>query len=394
MSAELQELAFEYFPGEYRWSHGLLLGLNSAPWGGAEIGEVNRVGLKLRDKVGDDGAWFDAWSAEAAKVEAAGRERQASGHGHSAATYLFRAANYYHIGERFLQPKTARSNAAYKRGVKCFLDAAALVDRPRIESVEIPYGGGSLPALLVQAESRPEFVGPRPAMIYLDGFDITKELQYFKGVADLAARGVSVLIVDGPGNGEAVRFRDMPLRHETERYATPVYEWLAARPDIDPGRIGVMAISLGGYFAPRAAAFEPRLACCVAWGAQWDYHATWKARLEQLDQSETPSLSVRWPHLLWVLGVGTREEALSKLEGFRLDGVVQRIRCSFLLLHGEGDQQIPMADAQRCFDAVGSEDKTLRVFRREEGGFHHCQMDNISIGIAAMWDWIEDTLHP
>ena len=116
-------------------------------------------------------------------------------------------------------------------------------------------------------------------MVFFDGFDVTKELQYGYGVADLAARGVGCLIVDGPGNGESVRFRNLPLIAETERYATPVYEYLAGRREFDPRRIGVMALSLGGYYAPRAASLEPRYACCVAWGAQWDYHEIWARRL-------------------------------------------------------------------------------------------------------------------
>ena len=59
----MDELGFMYFPGDYRWSHGMLLALGAAPWGGAEIGEVHRVGLALKDKIGDDEAWFSAWAA-------------------------------------------------------------------------------------------------------------------------------------------------------------------------------------------------------------------------------------------------------------------------------------------------------------------------------------------
>ena len=85
---------------------------------------------------------------------------------------------------------------------------------------------------------------------------------------------------------------------------------------------------------------------------------------------------------------------MAKLKDFKLDGVMQKLACPFLLMHGEGDEQIPMAVAQKCFDAAGSKHKTLRVFTREEGGYHHCQIDNISVGVAAMWDWIEDVLKP
>lgn len=395
MKADSEEdLSFRYFPTDYRWSHGVLLALSSAPWGGAEIGEINRIGLRLRGHEGNDETWHAAWAAEARKVEDAGRDRLASGHEQSALRYLSRAANYYHVGERFLQPKTPESNAAYKRGVDCLRDAATLMTTPCLEYVEIPYEGTSLPAIFVHPTPFVAGKEPAPAMVFFDGFDVTKEIQYFKGVPDLAARGIGCLIVDGPGNGEAIRFRNLPLIHDTERYGKAAYEYLAGRAEVDPKRIGVMALSLGGYYAPRAATFEPRFACCVAWGAQWDYEATWRARFERLDRGDLPSLSVPWQHLLWVFGVTTREAAMAKLKDFKLDGVMQKLACPFLLMHGEGDEQIPMAVAQKCFDAAGSKHKTLRVFTREEGGYHHCQIDNISVGVAAMWDWIEDVLKP
>ena len=393
-STDQADPSFRYFPDDYRWSHGLLGALNSAPWGGAEIGEVHRVGLVLREHPGDDAAWVAAWADQAARLESAGRARLAEGHRRSGALYLLRAANYAQIGERFAQPKTAATNEIYRRAVACFADAAAVLHRPRIEAVEIPYEGTTLPGLLVHADALPERSGPVPAMVFFDGLDITKEIQYFKGVPELAARGVACLLVDGPGNGEAIRFRGLKLHAETERYATPAYEFLAAREEIDAARIGVMAISLGGYYAPRAAAFEHRFACCIAWGAQWDYHAIWQRRFEQLAARTTPSLSVPAEHILWILGAADQQDALDKLRDFRLEGIVQRIACPFLMLHGAGDEQIPLPLAQLCFDKVGSARKTMRVFDREEGGFHHCQIDNLSVGVAAMWDWVEDVLQP
>jgi dienelactone hydrolase len=278
--------------------------------------------------------------------------------------------------------------------VELFKAAAAIIRHPRIESVEVPYDGTSLPALLVHPE--PEAAGSRPApcMVFFDGFDVTKELQYGYGVPDLAARGIGCLIVDGPGNGESVRFRNLPLIAETERYGTAAYEYLSARHEFDPRRIGVMALSLGGYYAPRAAALEPRFACCVAWGAQWDYHAIWEKRLDELAFGKVLSLSVPPEHLQWVLGVSSQAAALKKLEAFRLDGIMQKMACPFLLLHGAGDEQIPLSLAEKSFAAVGSKHKTLKVFAREEGGFHHCQVDNVTIGVHYMWDWIEDVLRP
>jgi dienelactone hydrolase len=384
--------AFIYFPTNYRWSMGLLLCLSAAPFGGAEIDEVNRVGRALKDKVGNDEAWFEEWARMGDTVEARGREAERKGHKLTAAACLMRAAHYMQIGERFFQ-HGPRSAAVYKKAVKSFADGAALLRRPRIEPVEVPYEGASMPALYVRPDR--EVSGkPAPAVVFFDGFDITKEIQYFKGVPDLVARGIACLIVDGPGNGESVRFRGMPLIAETEKYGTAAYEYLAARDEVDPTRIGVVAISLGGYYAPRAASLEPRFAACVAWGAQWDYYDTWKRRFDLLDSGTVPSLSVPPEHLMWVFGVSTREAAMKKLEGFRLDGIVQKMKCPFLLTHGAGDEQIPLAIAEKCFAAVGSQDKTLKVFTREEGGFHHCQVDNVTIGTNAMWDWLADKLKP
>jgi len=387
--------AFIYFPTNYRWSMGLLLCLSGAPWGGAEIDEVNRVGRALGGHIGDDDAWFEQWTRMGDLLETRGREHATrNGHKLTAASCLMRAAHYYQTGERFLQPKSTRGMAVYQKSVAAFRDGAALLARPRIEPVEVPYGGKFLPALFVHPD--PDAAGnkPAPAMVFFDGFDITKEIQYFKAIPDLAARGIGCLIVDGPGNGESVRFRDLPLIAETEKYATAAYEYLAARREVDPKRIGVMAISLGGYYAPRAASLEPRFAACVAWGAQWDYYDVWQQRFEALDSGKVLSLSVPPEHLMWVFGVDTRAAAMQKLENFRLDGIVQQMKCPFLLLHGAGDEQIPLSIAEKCFAAVGSKQKTLKVFSREEGGFHHCQVDNITLGTQYMWDWLSDVLKP
>ena len=386
--------AFLYFPDNYRWSMGLLICLSAAPWMGIEIDEVHRVGRALTDRVGDDHAWFEEWTRMGERIEARGRAARETGHNLTAASCFMRASRYYQTGERFIHPRSQHSMEVYTRSVQIFQDAAALIRHPRIEPVEVPYEGTSLPALLVHPDPAAAGSKPAPCMVFFDGFDVTKELQYGYGVPDLAARGVGCLIVDGPGNGESVRYRNLPLIAETERYGTAAYEYLAGRSEFDAKRIGVMALSLGGYYAPRTAALEPRFACCVAWGAQWDYHAIWAKRLDELASGRVLSLSVPPEHLQWVLGVSSNEAALKKLEAFRLDGIVQKMKCPFLLLHGAGDEQIPLALAEKCFAAVGSKEKTLKVFQREEGGFHHCQVDNVTLGVHTMWDCIEDVLEP
>src|SRR3989339_1098815 len=131
-----------------------------------------------------------------------------------------------------------------------------------------------------------------------DGLDVTKEICFFfGGVRDLVRRGIACLLVDGPGNGESIRFRDLYLRYDQEVPAGAAVDYLETRSDVDPKRIGVMALSLGGYYAPRSASFEKRFRACVAWGAQWDYHAVWIRRVEAAYKT---ALSVPPHHIMWV----------------------------------------------------------------------------------------------
>jgi dipeptidyl aminopeptidase/acylaminoacyl peptidase len=378
---------FTYFPEDYRWSSAVSGIIGSAPWGGSDIGEVDRACRSLRPHLGDDEAWFEAWRAEGARVHALARAADERRRRITASAAYLRACNYFQMAERFRTPKDQRALDTYREAVDSFHRFARLTERPRIEPVEVPYEGGSLPAYFVRAENTD--LARTPCVVFFDGLDITKELQYLRGVPDLVRRGVACLLIDGPGTGEAIRFRGHHLRHDYEVAGTAALEYVAGRPDVDPARVGVMAVSLGGYYAPRCASMEPRFKACIAWGAIWDYHATWKRRI---DAGFKASMSVPGHHIMWILGAASLDEALTKLEGFRLDGVVQRMRCAFLLMHGADDEQIPMADAEALFAAVGSRDKTLRVFTTEEGGSQHCQRDYVTHGTSVMYDWLAEKL--
>ncbi len=389
MTDKKEPAYFMYFPGNYRWSSAFINMMSAAPYGGSEISELHKIGIQLKDAAPeDDDAWFHACVSVANKVRAHAQRFDDSGHRVSAAHAYLRACNYYQMAERFRTPKDNIALAAYKNGVDCFHRHVALTD-VRIEIVEVPTAAGPLPGYFVHAQNAKS--KKTPCVVYFDGLDVTKEIQYVRGVPDLIKRGISVLVMDGPGTGEAIRFRGQYLRHDYEVAGSACIDWLAKRNDVDPKKIGIVAISLGGYYAPRCAALDHRYAACIAWGAQWDYHATWKKRI---DSQFKTSLSVPGHHITWILGVDTLEEALTKLEPFKLDGVMQKMRCPFLLVHGAEDEQIPLADAQKQFDACGSKDKTFRVFTAEEGGAQHCQRDYLTLGVAEMWNWFENKLKP
>jgi dienelactone hydrolase len=377
---------FMYYPDNYRWSAAYVNMLGRGHYGGSDISELHKIGRLLEGKVGDDDAWYGAFVKVADEVRGHAERFEASQHSVSAASFYLRACHYYQMGERFRTPKDDKALATYQRSIDCFHKFAGQTDL-NIEIVEVPFEGKSMPGYFVHAQNAKSVRAP--CVVFFDGLDVTKEILFLLGTPELIKRGISVLLMDGPGTGEAIRFRNMVLRHDYERAGSACIDYLETRKDVDAKKIGIVAVSLGGYYAPRCASLEPRFAACIAWGAIWDYHATWKRRIEAQFKA---SMSVPGHHIMWILGTDSLEDALQRLEAFKLDGVIQQMRCPFLLCHGEDDEQIPLADAQAAFDACGSPDKTLRVFTSEEGGAQHCQRDYLPLGCATMWNWFEDKL--
>src|SRR5262249_27777389 len=152
----------------YRWSMGLLICLGAAPWTGVEIDEVHRVGRALEGHVGDDKAWFEEWTGMGGRIERRGRSEERAGHRPTAGACFLRASRYYQTGERFIHPRSGRSQDVYARSVQIFKEATGIIRRPRIEPVEVPYENASLPALLVHPD--PDAAGPRPSacMVFFD----------------------------------------------------------------------------------------------------------------------------------------------------------------------------------------------------------------------------------
>ena len=379
---------FTYFPDNYRWSFITSMGLMRVAGGGADTSEIFEVCRNLDKDVGNDALWFEEWKRMGDRIRAMGVAAQRRGKTLTAAGHFCRSSTYHQMADRFRFPKDRESQGVYRKSIDSFKRFVQLNDRPKAEIVDIPFEGGkSLPAYFVHAEntrkSRP------PVVVLYSGFDGTKESPMIISAGALARRGMSVVVVDSPGVGEAIRFRKIFLRHDYEVAGSAVLDWLEKRGDVNAKRAGIMASSLGGYYAPRTASMERRFKACLAHGAIWDYHAIWKKRIEAAFRIQLPSPG---NHLAWSFNVKTAEEGLAKLEGFRLDGVVQRMKCPFLLVHGEDDQQIPLADAKSLYKAAGSKDKTLRVYKGADGGSQHCHMDYIAPVVGYMADWMAEKL--
>jgi dipeptidyl aminopeptidase/acylaminoacyl peptidase len=378
---------FQYFPNQFMWSQGVMSAIEMIPFGAAAMGEIDQVGQRLRERVGDNEAWCDEWAAMAGRMEARARGEAALGHDLTAGTYFLHAATYYGYGERYLH-MGERKLEVYGRCLSTFAEGMK-ARYPGAQRVSVPYEGSTLPAWFMPAKNTGG--KPAPTVVFFNGLDGTKEVGILYGGVELAERGINTLAIDGPGQGEALRLQNIVSRYDWEVPAGAAYDYVASRPDVDPARVAIMGISMGGYFAPRAAAMDSRFAACVAWGGHFDYHESWVRRRKEIESGGT-RVSAPYFHLLWVLGVSDMDAAMKKLESYRLAGVAERIHCPFLCVHGENDTIVPVDYARRLFAAVGSKDKSMRVFTAEDGGSEHCQGDNRILGATYVADWLADRL--
>ena len=374
------------FPQHFQWSNATLIAKGMAPYAAVALEEIDRVVQRLHQRISEPHAWWEEWGAVAAQVEREADAAAAQGRDATAGNYYLRAGNYYYTGERMLPPG-AQKLEMYRKSLRCSHEG--LKRRyPTLEIIDVPYEGTALPAYFMKS---PTAKRRAPTVVLFDGLDNCKEMSVLFAGVELAFRGFHTLAIDGPGQGEALRLRNLPSRYDYEVPGKAAYEYVASRADVDPERIAIMAYSAGGYYAPRAAAFEKRYAACVAWGPHYDYHAVWQKRWDAMQKDEKANATSHF-QLPWVLGVADMETAMEKLKKFTLEGVAQLITCPMLICWGEQDKLTPREVARKLHDSVGSKDKTLKIFTVKEGGAEHCQVDNRQIATDYIADWLEARL--
>lgn len=377
---------FEPFPGNYVWN----LGVNLALIGGGNHGEIDIACHPVRDAAAggaDAGTavFFDSWLRVADQLVRNALDDEKLGRNWSASAKLFRACGYYLNAERLQSRDYAPRWQAYRDGLNCFRRSIELGGDP-IEFVEIPYGEDKYSALFIRA---PATSGPAPCVVSCNGLDSMKEQIYGNGFAQaLARRGISTLLLDQPGTGEALRLRGLTGTHEAERWASPAVDYLLTRQDVDPARIGMFGLSLGGYYAPRAAAFEPRFSLCAIMGGNHDWGEMQARRLKREGENPVPHY---WDHVMWVFGKEDIESFMSWAPNMSLDGIVERITAPFLVTHGAGDRQIPVDYAQRSYDQAGNSlHRELRIFTERDFEIEHCGADNGTVARDYIADWIAE----
>jgi hypothetical protein len=380
---------FQYFETNYVWSLAVAAALEM----GGKIGEIEAMCRPLTDiaRQGDDSgteAFLKSWEAGGDNLVELANEDLAAGRLHSAGDKLNRAAVYFITAERMQAHDYAPRKVLYDKFLSTFSQGIRLT-RENCQRFEIPYAGAHIAGLYTPAEG---IEGPAPCLVIINGLDSTKEMVYRAGAFPelLAKRGISSLFIDQPGTGEALRLHGMTAIPETEQWATKVVDYLQARSEIDPQRIGLLGVSLGGYYCPRAVAFEPRFALGVVWGANHNWGEMQKRRLAREGERPVPHY---WEHVRWVWGATDMDEFMSIAENVHLNGVMERIQVPFLVTHGQADRQIPLEYAHQSFDQLtNSSDRELKIFTPREGGIHHSSLDNTANAGAFIADWVAERL--
>lgn len=361
--------------------------VNLALMAGGDLGQIHRFLSVIRENPklnNDTNAWTNAWNAMAEQQKTLAEEDVRRGHTLSASARYLRASIYHLTGER-QTPLGPQKLEAYMHGVEAFSRANELSDNP-VEKVEIQSPDGILPGYLISP--RVDHQGrnpssPAPVVIFYNGFDVTKEILFAIIRHEFSRRCIACLVVDTPGTGEPLRLRGVPSRYDYEVPTAAVVDFIESRADLDKSRIGLLGISLGGYYSMRGAAFEARIKACVAWGAIWDYGTNWQNRWD----TATDRTSVPFWQLPWVMGTDNMADALVKVRKWNLADALPHLKQPLLIVHGADDAGIPLEDAYKAFSASATTDKELKIFTTEEGSSEHVGSDDPDPSRQFIADW-------
>jgi 2,6-dihydroxypseudooxynicotine hydrolase len=299
--------------------------------------------------------WCRAWSGRAGLHERLGRDALGAGERLSAGEHLTRAAACYHFAKFVFVADPVQMRAAHGKAVECRNLALPLLDPPG-ERVAVPYEGGCLYGNL----RKPAGVARPPVVVMCMGLDSAKE-EMDTNESVFLARGLATLAFDGPGQGEGEY--DYAIRGDYEAPVKAVVDFLESRGDLDPARVGLWGVSLGGYYAPRAAAYEKRIKACIALSGPFD----WQGIYDALPPLTRDTFRVRSKS-------GTDAEARSRAAQLTLAEAARRITCPLFVMAGKQDRIVPWQEGEklaaaaagpvvRCFIEDGNHVANNRVYR-------------------------------
>jgi len=376
-SAHFEPFGWHHWPESPWFSYQFRRGLGETQEGGGAVSEVFQAASRI-DPTSEE-SWHVEWKRIADRNFSRAKDEESKGHIKTAMNCFMRAADYYRQAEFFLQPHDPRRLDTFTKMEHSSQGFLKFLNPPG-EVLEIPYENGAhLPAYFVRAP----FPGAKlPVLICMGGLDSIKDEMWFMQAHGCLQRGISVLMIDGPGQGGALRRQGLVNRPDTEVPIGYCIDYLETRSDVDVSKIAVCGSSLGGYYAARAGCYEHRLAACISHGAVFAITDMWG------NASEDHGLAT---HIKWVFGKDSMKTSMEKAKAFTLEGHLENMKCPYLVMHG-GHDVLTVSQAKKVYDYGISKGVkcTLRLLDEEETGAEHCQHDNPTIGQEILADWLCD----
>jgi len=305
--------------------------------------------------------WCREWGRTGQHYEQLAETAEAAGRLVTAGEAWRRAALCWHWGKFVFTDHPQEQRAAHERTVACFRRGAGTLSPPA-EPVRVPYAGTTLAAYLRVPKGRP------PVVIMIPGLDSVKE-ELQATAEHLLSRGLAVIAIDGPGQGETEY--ELPIEPAYERVTTAVADYLKGRDDIDPDRIGVFGVSLGGYYAARSAAYEPRVRAAVDLAGPYRFDLDWDLLPAQTRTTFQHRSGAASP-------AGARERAAA----LTLEDAAARITRPLLVAHGGRDRLIPPYHAER----LAREAPNAELLMMPDGS--HGLTNHAFESRATMADWL------
>ncbi|MGH9487683.1 MAG: alpha/beta hydrolase family protein [Terriglobales bacterium] len=378
--------------------------LGSSYYGCANPGKVFAIASAIQDGDYESGykAFLDAGSeARAWAEEAAAKGRRVS----AREAYLW-SANYLYASLYFLDGADPdRMLPTWKQYEHCWTAAAAL-SRSAIERVEIPYEGTTLTGWFFRAAEAKQ---RRPLVILNNGSDASELAMLVAGGTAGNARGYNCLTFNGPGQGDSLWLKHMYFRPDWEKAITPVVDFAVVHPEVDAKRIALVGISQGGYWVPRALAFEHRIAAGVADPGVWNVGRAWTRRLpqammalladgekERFDEYLTtalrhsPEAKATLAFRMRPYGTHSYYEAFRAVQQYNLKDVAGQIQCPMLITNPEAEQFFPGQASELC-DMLRCQ-TTLVDFTADQGAQLHCEVNAPGYRDLRIYNWLDPTL--
>ncbi|MGQ3480081.1 alpha/beta hydrolase family protein [Paenibacillus sp. TY11] len=386
------------------FSFELLRTMGYAAFGGSDVGECLSTAYRIEEENFE--SWYEEWLKTAIRVHREAEESSKQGNKTSAREFYLRASNYYRTAEFFLHgnPEDKRILETWSLSRSTFRQALSLLDQ-HWEIVSIPYEDTKLPGYLYLAGNQ-----PGPVLVVHGGYDSTAEELYFQVVISALERGYHCLVFEGPGQGSVIREQRIPFRHDWEAVVTPVVDYLTRRPEILSDKIALMGISLGGYLAPRAAAYERRLGACIANDGLFSFqvgamagaiavNASGKSDLSSPEMENfIASIMAKDTSIRWGIENGkftflamNLEELVHKTEPFTLESVAEQIKCPVLVCEAEYDHAFAGQPEQLYKSLRGP--KTYMKFTAEDSAEEHCHFGALKLANHRIFTWLDQVLN-